>query len=73
MMGRYGEGRCAPSADTVAGDTGTGTDQSLPASPCRRVVNLGAGSWALCQGHLQVQALALAYNGELDGLTWLGS
>ena len=32
----------------------------------------GAGSWALRQDHLQVQALALAYNGELDGLTWPG-
>ena len=32
----------------------------VAASPCRRVVNLGSGSGALRQGHLQVQALALA-------------
>ena len=30
------------------------------------------GGWALRQGHLQLQALALADDGQLNGLTWLG-
>ena len=33
---------------------------------------LWAGGWALRQGHLQLQALTLADDGQLNGLTWLG-
>ena len=46
-------------------DTGTRQTLGILCSPRRRVAlsprrYLGAGSWALRQGHLQVQALALA-------------